>query len=147
MYQLKCNFLFRLTRSLKTNISDVLTGSLPSMASSHNLLLDSDSACSVMTPCLEGLKREAALSWIPVAWDTRKQRVYTARLQNGPATAQLQPVSLLGFVLHIPLLIKSSRWLILEWIIFCGQHAYTLMICQPSLRALKFKSEPFIALQ
>lgn len=41
-----------------------LTGSLPSMASSHSLLLDSDNACSVITPCLKRFQRKAALSLI-----------------------------------------------------------------------------------
>lgn len=50
----------------KDKQAEFLTGSLPSMASSHSLLLGSERACSVMTPCLEGFQREKLLSvWSP----------------------------------------------------------------------------------
>lgn len=61
----------------KDKQAEVLTGSFPSMASSHNLLLDSDSACSVITPCLERFQRKAGLSLISLPWGPWTDHVYT----------------------------------------------------------------------
>ena len=61
----------------KSKQAELLTGSLPSMASSHNLLLDSDSACSVITPCLERFQRKAGLSLISLPWGPWTDHVYT----------------------------------------------------------------------
>lgn len=60
----------------KEEQAEFLTGSLPSMASSHSLLLDSDSACSVITPCLERFKRKAGLSLISFPRGPWTDRVY-----------------------------------------------------------------------
>lgn len=60
----------------KEEQAEFLTGSLPSMASSHSLLLDSDSACSVITPCLERFKRKAGLSLISFPWGPWTDHVY-----------------------------------------------------------------------
>lgn len=50
-----------------------ITGSFPSIASIHSLLLASDSACRVMTPCLQQTQRLFLLTHNPAAW----QHLYT----------------------------------------------------------------------
>ena len=60
----------------KDKQAEFLTGSLPSMASSHSLLLDSDSACSVITPCLERFQRKTGLCLISLPWGPCTDHVY-----------------------------------------------------------------------
>lgn len=89
----------------------MLTGSLPSMASSHSFLLDSDSACSVITPCLGSFRRKAGLSMISWLWGPWAAHVYTSwfnyKRTSGTKIACVQmpdfkpcPRSALCFTIH-----------------------------------------------
>lgn len=114
----------------KTN-RQFLTGSLPSMASSHNLLLDSDCACSVITPCLETLQRKAALSlislpWAPwtdlvyIGWDHYKRTCVTKIAHVQMLDFKLCPRLARCITFHSQL--KCYMCLILEWFVHFFLH-------------------------
>lgn len=95
-------------------LQKILTGSLPSMASSHSLLLDSDSACSVITPCLEGFRGKAGLSMISLLWDPLTDRVYTGWfIYKRTTVTKIARVRMLDFKLcpHLALCFKVQSQL------------------------------------
>lgn len=121
----------------KEKQAEFLTGSLPSMASSHNLLLDSDSACSVITPCLERFQREAGLSLISLPWGLWTDHVCTGwNHYKRTSVAKIAYVQMLDsklcpwltwcFTFHSQIIC-----LILEWFIFfnTNMHIHSSCMC------------------
>ena len=131
----------------KTTWQQFLTGSLPSMASSQDLLLASDGACRVMTPCLDRFQRkEAGLSLIPVPLGPRTELVYTGsdRYKRTSATkiAGVQILALkrcgalawlAAIAFHTPVITKLRVLEIRVIPCFCTRHAHTATARERSL--------------
>lgn len=123
----------------QTKQAEFLTGSLPSMASSHSLLLDSDSACSVITPCLERFQRKAGLSLISLPWGPRLDHVYTEwNHYKRTRVTEIAQVQMLDFKLcpwlaqcfaFLSQLRKCYMCLILEWLFLHPTCKHQHLIC------------------